>query len=447
MDLLWSRFSAMTEIMDCYSTHTRIETYSAIQSVRYHMSARETTAVQLFSKKNPLVEPVDPQLRKNMQSACVINIKMSDTRKNIQRKKELLGSKTSAPGNTNTTKAKVDGTSASKSRPSTSVLSSTSGSAISSTSASYASMDETSTAVHSCSGIEEPQERKTFFSNLAKKLRDAAARGSFYDVKCVATKAEKVFHRYNVRCQTLNGRHYLTHEQSLHLYPDDALHLIPVDVHGDGNCLPRCGSLFICGSQNLHQEMRTRIVVELAVHEDFYLDPKNLQVGLNTPSEKSAAEACATYSEKSSKTPEAVRPTYRQEVLDICQLNTYMGMWQVHALASILKQPIMSIYPKLGQGGSSFVREDLHRMVHPRVPEMLDSHQTQTPTIIWTRVGLSLQAGIWRPNHFVVCLPKTAACTATQSTSSQSQAEPQSESRNNAAANKRKSQAGLIFFT
>ena len=38
-------------------------------------------------------------------------------------------------------------------------------------------------------------------------------------------------------------------EISLDLYPQDVPQLLPIDVYGDGNCLPRCGSVLAFGDE------------------------------------------------------------------------------------------------------------------------------------------------------------------------------------------------------
>lgn len=66
-------------------------------------------------------------------------------------------------------------------------------------------------------------------------------------------------------------------ESAYTLYPDDApQEMLPCAITGDGNCLPRCGSLFVFGSQNHATEIRIRTVVELAAYEEYYTRDKNV---------------------------------------------------------------------------------------------------------------------------------------------------------------------------
>lgn len=61
---------------------------------------------------------------------------------------------------------------------------------------------------------------------------------------------------------------------SMSLVPnDDGLeNLFPCLIYGDGNCLPRCGSLFAYGTENKHLDIRARIVLHLVKYKEIYLN-------------------------------------------------------------------------------------------------------------------------------------------------------------------------------
>ena len=57
------------------------------------------------------------------------------------------------------------------------------------------------------------------------------------------------------------------------LMPEDAPErYFPVCVKADGNCFPRALSLLLFGTEDHHLELRCRIVMELALNEDLYLN-------------------------------------------------------------------------------------------------------------------------------------------------------------------------------
>jgi hypothetical protein len=87
-----------------------------------------------------------------------------------------------------------------------------------------------------------------------------------------------------------------------------------------------------------------------------------------------------------------------------------MGMWQIHALSTVLNTPIKSVYP-IGRGHN--VRPHLNRLVLPR------DESTAPPAIImWTSThGAAAAPHAWIPNHFVVCFPPQWSCWVQQTMS------------------------------
>ena len=57
----------------------------------------------------------------------------------------------------------------------------------------------------------------------------------------------------------------------------NALQLIPISVAADGDCLPHVGSVFAFGHKDYAEELRVRITVELAAHDNLHLYPNHLR--------------------------------------------------------------------------------------------------------------------------------------------------------------------------
>ena len=53
--------------------------------------------------------------------------------------------------------------------------------------------------------------------------------------------------------------------------------LLPISVGADGNCLPGCASVLV--HENPYRDKRTRIILELVLAQEYYLDESFLQVG------------------------------------------------------------------------------------------------------------------------------------------------------------------------
>ena len=207
------------------------------------------------------------------------------------------------------------------------------------------------------------------------------------------------------------------HTESSQVYPDDGPDLVPVEIVGDGNCMARSASLLAFGTQDYHPELRARIAIELAAHEDFYLQDSNL----HPQSQKSLSSAYAVSSDFYNLevlTQDAIKQIFRKEVLTVCTPGKEMGMWQMHALSSIFRRPLVSVYPKIEgdwlseYGNEGPQRQDLHRVINPRVLE--SNPAGANPAIMWTKMGIRRKN--WRPNHFVACLQKRPEARCSQST-------------------------------
>jgi hypothetical protein len=124
-------------------------------------------------------------------------------------------------------------------------------------------------------------ERNVYFQDILREFQGL----TFSEIE---TKAKDIHIAYDIACdQTINiCESRLMVDKVAHAFkpndmPDDNIRRLPVNIIGDGNCLPRSGSFLVAGNEDLHVEIRARIVVELAKHTEVYLDPQYLGQGLN----------------------------------------------------------------------------------------------------------------------------------------------------------------------
>ena len=194
---------------------------------------------------------------------------------------------------------------------------------------------------------------------------------------------------------------------ALKLFPSDVHPSIPVypgKSHADGNCFPSSASRFAYNTYDNTTEMRVRIIVESVNNEKSYLTSSVLARGLSAgynpkdlPSQY--AQYSPVYIPGRRLNKNAIRDIYRNEVMQIRRNREYMGIWQFHALASVLNSPIQSVYP---QRGNPVVRKDLHRLIMPcqdNAPQKMSVH------IMWTSTRTDMNFEYWVPNHFVPLLP------------------------------------------
>ena len=194
---------------------------------------------------------------------------------------------------------------------------------------------------------------------------------------------------------------------AMDLYPNDVPDsrvLFPCIVPADGNCLPSSGSVFGYGCPDFSAEIRLRILCELALNEDTYLNNDFLLKGLpDNEKSRNLAKSYAMYSDMwvpgMLLNDDMIKSIYQMELRKIRVNYSFMGMWQIHALSSVLKVPIYSIYP---HRSSPEIRRDLNRLVLPR-----QSSSNMTPVyIFWTTTRDSeMVCEHWAPNHFVPCVP------------------------------------------
>ena len=174
----------------------------------------------------------------------------------------------------------------------------------------------------------------------------------------------------------------------------DAIHTI-----GDGNCLCRSLSRLYCGSDEMHIELRARIVIEGIVNKDLYLSPHALENGAShIRVEETIPATYSTYSDhyingqKLSKIN--IDFIYCQEMYECSKMDSYMGLWQIAQAANVLHLAIRSVYP---EGGDDQMRMDFNRIFYPATCD----EQVEYIYVMWT----GPEKG-YTPNHFVPLVKK-----------------------------------------
>ena len=103
------------------------------------------------------------------------------------------------------------------------------------------------------------------------------------------------------------------------------------------------------------------------------------------------------------RTLEPVSPDFDTDCLSCAQKGQYASMWNILALANLLKVKVTIIYPAVN-GSETYSFKALNQKIKPPFVDP----QKPTITIMWTstrpppRNGLGKQTGVrWEPNHFV----------------------------------------------
>ena len=107
--------------------------------------------------------------------------------------------------------------------------------------------------------------------------------------------------------------------------------LLPITVSADGNCLPHTASTLAFGHQNADDEMRVRILTEMVVHDEVYLDSDHLRKGAEM-TDREARQLLNNYCMYSGQfaisgkiTKSGILQTFQSEALEIRHNFTFMG--------------------------------------------------------------------------------------------------------------------------
>ena len=176
--------------------------------------------------------------------------------------------------------------------------------------------------------------------------------------------------------------------------------VVPIAIQGDGNCMCRSFSHSYSGSDLMHLELRTRIVIDSILNKKHYLSHNFLCKGASSTREDLAhlyAKFSDHYVNGQRITENTVEYIYSLEMHDCAKVNSYMGLWQIAQAANVLKIPIQSVYP---EGGDTLMRQDFNRFFFP-VDHSSESCSNMI-MIMWTSV---LPNGV--PSHFVPLLTRT----------------------------------------
>ena len=156
----------------------------------------------------------------------------------------------------------------------------------------------------------------------------------------------------------------------------------------------------------MHVEFRVRTVCELALHQDYYLQPSVVSFCDNhTEISKNVLLATSANYEQATQLstqhcyicPNPLIVCFQLDCCDTCKDGNYSNMWHVHGLATVFGQTIMSLYPDI----NARIRRAYHKKVVPRVTH--SSKPSEPFLILWTRASPRPLDDKWQPNHFVPC--------------------------------------------
>ena len=178
--------------------------------------------------------------------------------------------------------------------------------------------------------------KREHFVKLQQRLLECSTWETFLDV-CKGTLFE------DLSVSSLKLDSFKKDRTACLLYPTDAPEMTPIDIYGDGNCLPRSASVLAFGDEDGMTEMRVRIIVEMALHIEEYASNSVSKVIQELP------KKAISYSESNNLevlTPRVILELLKREVMLGVRNTRYMGILELYAVATILQTSIFSIYPQ-----------------------------------------------------------------------------------------------------
>ena len=89
-----SSFNTISDIIHSKSANTQVETYAAVQGIKYNLKARNATAIKLFGKSCPTKDPVDRQMCVNIRQSSGVYRRIVGERRVEQQRKQKKNMKT-----------------------------------------------------------------------------------------------------------------------------------------------------------------------------------------------------------------------------------------------------------------------------------------------------------------------------------------------------------------
>ncbi|KAK7108168.1 uncharacterized protein [Littorina saxatilis] len=147
---------------------------------------------------------------------------------------------------------------------------------------------------------------------------------------------------------------------------------IPAAVSNTDHVLFRAVSLAVCAKDSLACELRVRCCIEMVNFASYYRYQKSHHM----------LARCA--------------PDYTESCIDCALVDEGSSIWTLSGLASVVRRPIMSVYPNVN-GPSDPAVQALNAVFQPREGEF----NCQLVRILWCSEATNIMQGKWKPNHFV----------------------------------------------
>lgn len=240
--------------------------------------------------------------------------------------------------------------------------------------------------------------RKEYFKDLYSKMLSCM---SFDEIKCLCENISDTFKHFELTLlhPTISRREVDRTALQL-LPPNKPSGYLPALTLGDGNCMTRSFSKIVFGHENNHLEMRCRIIAELCLNKDLYLDENFMSIGCMLEKEKILpliALLSDCHDGSDTRSPQVIEETFKKEILNARRSGQSLGMWQLVAASKVLNCAIISLYPRKGPKN---VQTLFGRAI---LPDGYKHDYSESFYIMWSSTR-QMSRSHWVANHVVPML-------------------------------------------
>lgn len=176
---------------------------------------------------------------------------------------------------------------------------------------------------------------------------------------------------------------------------------------GNGNCLYNSASVLIGGDQSANLILRLLTAVELYLNPDYYAEHPKLADGRSSGfSDTTIFTLLLSDSAKKEFERQASRVhAVQAQAIITCKEKKYGTLLNMMALATVLNQPLMSLYPKFKN--TSGIHPLMSGVIKPLgMVEGKDESGSAVFQLLWTRDGNfdNRPGAVFQPNHFVLVI-------------------------------------------
>ena len=197
--------------------------------------------------------------------------------------------------------------------------------------------------------------------------------------------------------------------------PKPAGHPVALKSTTNGDCLYNSVSPFLCGDETQSYWLRLLVAEELysnaeyyATHEIFKKTAKFTKI----PESVLFTVALTAVGDKIISDGGSQTEAVKAKAIASCKIEEWDSLLHVMAFASVIRQPIYSLYPDI----NFRFRPLMHQLLNPQLSALDDGRDPIY--LLWSREGsLDNRPNAWyKPNHFVLVAWPSDATSHTQAT-------------------------------